>query len=178
MSRSEFIRTMSTGSFPSLRSPRHGRIPRRSPRPSSAPDECRDLRIESKAEDGEQFDPSAFIASRAACFTHAAMTVPYCGPTEMPMRDGLSSPPSGLLPDRLDVLARISLKRLELELLRLPPVLDTGLRQVIEIDCSKFGASVPWRPLSPKAARGSLPKDKRAVRAQRLNSERSSDTRP
>ena len=92
ISRSAFIRTISTGSLPSRRSPSTWAKPSSVASTVTPSVSVTLVTLGSKAKPRMQSrsTSSAWIASLAAFFTNDALTVPYCGPIAMPIRDGLA----------------------------------------------------------------------------------------
>ena len=92
MSRSAFIRTISTGMRPSLRTPATLAKPSSeastvTPSSSVTPVTCGS---KAKPRIASRSTSSASIASRAAFFTNDGLTVPYCGPIAIAIRVGAS----------------------------------------------------------------------------------------
>ena len=92
ISRSAFIRTISTGMRPSLRTPATLAKPSSEASMLTPSSSVRPVTCGSKAKPriASRSTSSASIASRAAFFTYDGLTVPYCGPIAIAIRDGAS----------------------------------------------------------------------------------------
>jgi hypothetical protein len=96
------------------------------------------LRVEREPEHAQQVDVARAMASLTALAAKRWLTVPYCGPSAIPIRSGVPSARlagcrlTTLGRHRLDVGPGVGLDRLELDPLPLEAVLDAGLGEVLE----------------------------------------------
>ena len=86
--------------------------------------------------------PRPRVASRAASLIHSGSTVPNCGPIDTAIRC------LGLLLDAfaLDALPGERHERVEQQPLRLPPVLDSGLKKVVDDALLESRLRHQWLP--------------------------------
>lgn len=100
MRRSAFIRTNSTGIRPTFREP--ATLAKPSSDDSTVTPSCSVVpsAVGSKAKPSthSRSTSSMAMASRAAALMNDGLTVPYCGPTTMPTRDGVSLVPPSPVP--------------------------------------------------------------------------------
>jgi hypothetical protein len=101
MTRSAFMRTSSTGTRPSCRSPatlaKPGVAVSRGHVSTLAPSTPVRLRVECEAQDAQQVDVAVLDRLLAAALMTTGLTVPYCGPSEMPILVARSGAVAGSL---------------------------------------------------------------------------------
>ena len=178
MSRSAFIRTISTGMRPSLRTPATLAKPSSEASMLTPSSSVRPVTCGSKAKPriAEQVDVVRFdrLARRLLDERRADGAVLRADRDRDPRR-GVPIRLAVALTDRLDVVARVGLERRERDPLLPAAVLDAGLREVVEDRLLEVGCVGVLRGFRLGERSRAVAERERAVRAQRLDCERAGD---